>query len=48
MKTEKEIKERLKWLIKALDDPDNQTEIQQIKLYAQIDFIRWLGIKNDR
>lgn len=48
MKTEKEIKERLDWLIKALDDPDNQTEIQKVKLHAQIDFIRWLGVKNAR
>lgn len=47
MKTEKEIKERLNWLIKALDDPDNQTENQQIKLYAQIDFIKWLGVENE-
>ena len=47
MKSEKEIKERLDWLIKALDDPDNQTEIQQIKLYTQIDFIKWLGVKNN-
>ena len=48
MKTEKEIKERLQWLIKALDDPDNQTEKQQIKLYAQIDLIKWLGVENER
>lgn len=47
MKTEEEIKQRLKWLIKALDDPDNQTEIQQAKLYAQIDLIMWLGVNND-
>ena len=47
MKTEKEIKERLQWLINALDDPDNQTEKQQIKLYAQIDFIKWLEVKNE-
>ena len=45
MKTEEEIRQRLNWLIKALDDPDNQTEIQQAKLYTQIDFIKWLGVK---
>lgn len=44
MKTENEIKERLNWLIKALDDEDNQTESQQIKIWAQIDFIKWLGV----
>ena len=26
---------------------DNQTEIQQAKLYAQIDLIMWLGVKNE-
>ena len=45
MKTEEEIRKRLDWLIKALDDEDNQTQIQQCKLYAQIDFIKWLGVK---
>ncbi|MBQ1988283.1 MAG: hypothetical protein II234_00065 [Clostridia bacterium] len=44
MKTEEQIKERLKWLINALDDEDNQTECQQVKLWAQIDFIKWLGV----
>ena len=44
MKTEEQIKERLKWLINALDDEDNQTEAQQIKLWAQIDFCRWLEV----
>lgn len=48
MKTEKEIKERLKWLLQALDDPDNQTENQQIKLYAQIDLIKWLEVEDAR
>ena len=46
MKTEEEIKDKLQWLIKALDDEDNQGELQQTKLWAQIDFIRWLGVKN--
>ena len=46
MKTEEEIKDKLQWLIKALDDEDNQGEIQQTNLWAQIDFIRWLGVKN--
>ena len=44
MKTEEEIKAKLQWLIKALDDEDNQTESQQVKLWAQIDFCRWLGV----
>lgn len=46
MKTEEEIKQRLKWLIKALDDPDNQIDNIQTRLWAQIDFIRWLGVEN--
>lgn len=46
MKTENEIKERLKWLIQALDDPENQCEKMQIKLWTQIDFIKWLGVQN--
>ena len=45
MKTENEIRERLNWLIKALDDEENQSEIQQAKLWAMIDFIKWLGVK---
>ena len=44
MKTEKEIQERLNWLVNALDDADNKTQLQQAKLYAQIDFIKWLGV----
>lgn len=47
MKTENEIRERLNWLLKALDDEENQNEIQQIKIWTQIDFIKWLGVKND-
>ena len=39
------LQEKLEWLIKALDYPENQNELQQAKLYAQIDLIRWLGIK---
>lgn len=45
MKTESEIREKLQWLIKALDDEDNSSETAQIKLYAQIDFCRWLGVQ---
>lgn len=44
MKTENEIRERLNWLIKALDDEENKNEIQQAKLWAQIDFIKWMGV----
>ena len=46
MKTETEIRERLNWLLNALDDKDNQTQAQQIKFWAQIDFIKWLGVSN--
>lgn len=42
MRTEDEIKSRLQWLIAALDEAENQSEIMQVKLYAQIDFIKWL------
>ena len=42
MKTEQEIKERLQWLIQQLDEPECQSEVQQAKIYAQIDFARWL------
>ena len=46
MRSEDEIKSRLQWLITALDEPENQSEIMQVKLYAQIDFIKWL-LKED-
>jgi hypothetical protein len=42
MRTEEEIKERLQWLLQALDDEENQHEITQAKLWSQIDFIKWL------
>ena len=42
MKTIEEIEQRKEWIIKALDDSDNQTETQQIKLYAQLDLINWV------
>ena len=45
MRTEEEMKEKLQWLIKAVDDEENQTELMQAKLYAQIDIFRWLGVK---
>ena len=42
MKTIEEIEKKKEWIIKALDDSDNQTEAQQIKLYAQLDLINWI------
>ena len=42
MRSEDEIKSRLQWLIVALDESENQSEIMQFKLYAQIDFIKWV------
>lgn len=42
MKTIEEIEKKKEWIIKALDDKDNQTEAQQIKLYAQLDLINWI------
>lgn len=44
MRTDKELQEMKEWLIKALDDPENQDEKQQIKLYAKLDLLRWLGV----
>ena len=46
MKTEQEIRERLNWLIEAVDEDENQNDKAQCKLWAQIDFIRWLGVQN--
>lgn len=40
MKTEQELKDKLEWLLKAVDDEENQQEVVQIKLYAQIDLLR--------
>ena len=45
MKTESEIRERLEWLINAAYDKDNQTELQQAKIYAQIDLLKWIGVQ---
>lgn len=45
MKTEKEIQERLEWLIAAIYDKDNQSDLAQAKLYAQIDLIKWMGVQ---
>lgn len=42
MKTIEEIEKKKEWIIKALDDSDNQTEAQQIKLYAKLDLINWI------
>lgn len=42
MRSEKEIKEMKEWLLKALDDEDNQGEFQQAQIYAKLDLLRWL------
>ena len=42
MRTEQEIKDRLQWLLKAVDDEENQNEIVHAQLWQQVDFIRWL------
>lgn len=44
MKTEEEIREKLEWLINATYDKDNDSDLAKAKLYAQIDFIKWLGV----
>lgn len=45
MKTEEEIREHLEWLINSAHDKDNQTDLQQAKIWAQIDLIRWMGVE---
>ena len=42
MRTEEEIKSKLKWLLRAVDEEENQSEVMQVKLWQQIDFIKWL------
>lgn len=42
MRSEEEIKEKLQWLLQAVDDEENQSEIAQVQLWTQIDFIKWL------
>lgn len=42
MRTENEIKERLEWAKKALDDEDNASELDQIKLWQWIDALTWV------
>lgn len=48
MKTEDEIKKRLEWAIKALDDEDNASEIEQIKLWQWIDALNWVLKKKEK
>ena len=40
MRTSEEIRAKLKWLLEAVDKEDD--EVVQIKLWQQIDFIKWL------
>ena len=42
MKTKEEIEKRLKWCLDALDDEDNNTELQQAKIWAQYETLRWV------
>lgn len=44
MKSLEEIEKMKEWLLKALDDEDNQNEAMQIKLYAKLDLLRWMGV----
>ena len=44
MKSIEEIEAKKEWILKALNDDDNQTEAQQIKLWAQLDLINWILI----
>lgn len=42
MKSIEELNKKLEWLLKAVDDEENQSEIQQVKLWTQIDLINWI------
>ena len=42
MKSIEKLNKKLEWLLKAIDDEENQSEIQQVKLWAQIDLLRWI------
>lgn len=41
-RTNEEIQKRYDWLLKAVDDENNQDIKTQCKLWSQIDFILWL------
>lgn len=45
MRTEEEIINRIEWIKNAINDEDNDTEFMQIKLYAQLDILKW--VKNE-
>ena len=42
MKSEQEIQAKLEWLLKAVDDEENQQEAVQIRLWAQINCLLWV------
>lgn len=42
MRTEKEMQEMKEWIIKALEAEENQSEMQQVKLWAKLDLLRWM------
>ena len=42
MRTKEEIIRKKEWVLKALDEEENQGEIRQIQLYAQLDLLKWL------
>lgn len=41
-RTNEEVQKRYEWLLKAVDEEENQDDITQAKLWSQIDFILWL------
>lgn len=45
MRSEDEIINRIEWIKNAINDEDNDTEFMQIKLYAQLDILKW--VKNE-
>ena len=42
MKSEEEIRKRIEWVKKAINDPDNDTTFAQCRLYAQLDQLKWV------
>lgn len=42
MKNEQEIKERIQWLVTAIDEEENDNKIMQAKLWYAIDMLKWV------
>ena len=42
MRSEDEIKKRIEWTKKAINDKDCDTTFMQVKLYAQLEMLEWV------